>query len=85
MGCIGSAHLLDDEELSVRNPRVPALEIQRCNFNHLPRAPVATWHHEAQLSTTDSRKSPASPQVAGSADKSLSLAMIYLTRPAPPQ
>lgn len=23
MGCIGSAHLLDDEELSVRNPRDP--------------------------------------------------------------
>jgi hypothetical protein len=38
---------------------MPDPEIQCCNFNYLPRAPVATQHDEAQLRTTDSRKFPA--------------------------
>ena len=30
-----------------------------CRFNPLPRGARCTWHHEAPLSTTDSRKTPA--------------------------
>jgi len=30
-----------------------------CKFNNLPRGARCNWHHEAQLSTTDSRRTPA--------------------------
>jgi hypothetical protein len=38
------------------------------NFNDLSRGTRCNWHHEARLSTTGSRKSPAPP--TGSADMS---------------
>jgi hypothetical protein len=58
----------------------PTRKIQCCNFNHLPRAPVATWHDEAQLSTTDSRKSPANTRAQTFAKSSVARTSSWVTR-----